>query len=290
MAHSFAQAMQKPAAFAGQLVFIGGKWGINDQFHLRGQTDPVFGVTLHAWVAASEMMVLQAWPNAAMLAFELGVGLLSGFVFSILWSAIAKSKRRKDGTTGYGLRSCLYVLFLLLTVAVPVGWIVLSAHLAKIGIVFGAAGMVLAASADSFLSAHEQPMSEEEEKEEASRSAHFWLRLGTALLVFAAAFAVLLWQGDALGYAVACGAAVGLFAGAWDRTVAPAAHHAVKDKWFDVAMRVVWFLLKAAALAYMAMHHYKDPTRLMIISFLLAWWATYSWPARLTKAAAPARA
>jgi len=290
MAHSFAQAMQKPEAFAGHVVFIGGKWGINDQFHLRGQTDPVYGVTLHAWVAASELMVLKAWPNAAMLAFELGIGLFSGFVFSQLWDAIAKTKKRNDGT-GYGLRSCLYVLFLVLTVAVPIGWIVVSAHLAKAGIVFGAAGMVLAASADSFLSAHEQPMSGEEEKEEESRSAQFWLRLGSAVLVFGAVFFVLHGHGESLGFAAACGAAVGLFAGAWDRSVAPAEHHEGNDNWFDLAMRVVWFLLKAVALAYMAMHHYESPTRLMLISFLLAWWATYFWPtkARLAKAAVPAK-
>lgn len=146
---SFSQALGKPESLANRVVLLGGKWGINDRFTLRGQTDQFFGVTLHAWAVASEIAPTIKPEAPVMLILDVCIGLLSGFIFALIWRGVYTYRK------SYALRSIFYTLFFLFAVFLPLAFIAGAAHLAKIGLTLGVAGMILSAAADSILSSHE---------------------------------------------------------------------------------------------------------------------------------------
>lgn len=170
---SFSQALDKPESLANRVVLLGGKWGINDRYTLRGQTDQFFGVTLHAWAVASEVAPSQKLTEPEVLILEVCIGLLSGFIFALIWKGVYTYRK------SYALRSMLYTLFFLFAVFLPLAFIAGAAHLAKIGLTLGVAGMILSAAADSLLSSHEVLL-EHEEKEK--HSPPYFLAAAKAML------------------------------------------------------------------------------------------------------------
>lgn len=151
---SFSQAIANPEKLGGQIVVVGGKWGVNDTFVLRGQPDHFFGVTLHAWVLASELRPMPQVTQAFEILLDVLIGLLAGGVFYWIWRQIKHSR-------GYAHRTTIYLVFFTIAVGVPLALIFGAVYLAKIGLSISVAGMILSSAADSFTSAHEEHAPEE---------------------------------------------------------------------------------------------------------------------------------
>ena len=133
----------QPELLTDRLVLIGGQWGINDQFKLRGQSDAFFGVNLHAWVTATEL----APPlnrRSRGLTLEIVIGLLAGTAFAYIWKLALPAARAHSASAPITTCCSSCMAF-----GLPLVWVMAAAHLAKLGLVLGAAGMpVLSAAAD----------------------------------------------------------------------------------------------------------------------------------------------
>ena len=295
---SFSQALAQPASLAGQVVLLGGKWGINDQFKLRGQSDGFYGVNLHAWVTATELDPALEPPESAVLILELVIGMVAGSAFGMVWSGIARNRGR------FAKRTFFYLLFFALAFGLPLVWVTAAAHLAKFGLVLGAAGMVLSAAADSFLSSHEAVLepahAAARKKDKRSFLEMFlaswrpWLRARAralripagAFLLSAVLFAITLERGHAVWLCLACGAVAGLLLGVLDRRgpgpeeehqdgaqdgekEAEVHHESPLDLW----VRLGWTLLKALALYWLLTKDQDHGTSAaLVLGFVGFWW------------------
>ncbi|MDM0036713.1 CHASE2 domain-containing protein [Variovorax sp. J22P271] len=209
-ASSFAQAMETPQTFRDGIVFLGGRWGSADMFWLRGVDFPVHGINLHAWVTQTERQPPFAPSAATTTVIDVLIGLASGGVFKLLWSAIGGAK------DSFALRSLLYSLFLATAILLPIFWVTSAAKLAELGVVLGAAGMILSSAVDVFLSTHEGVLSGGHEDgghakgdgAQAARPGRWVARvLGTVALVAAGAAIA---AGDAVVGCAVAGVAAGL--------------------------------------------------------------------------------
>lgn len=263
---NFSQALRQPDALTGRLVLLGGKWGAGDQFLLRGQTEPFYGVGLHAWVAATELTSLIQPVKAAELVIDVLVGLLSGLYFSAVWAAIVRNRH------SFAWRSLFYILFLGGALILPVAWVMATARLAEIGIVLSTAGMILSAAADSFLSAHEGHLENDQDGVDSWRG--FWVYVlawggGAAVLA-------LTWRyGESWPVCLAAGALLGLLMARLDASgpvlglgTDPTEGSA------DLLARLIWLLLKLAAL-WLAMSQgapaQMAPVWALFGGFVLVW-------------------
>ncbi len=268
-ASSFNQALAQPELLADRVVLIGGKWGINDQFKLRGQSDAFFGVTLHAWVTATELDPPHEPAESAALIMELVIGMVAGAMFAWVWRGIA------GNGSHFAKRSGFYLAFFALAFGLPLVWVTLAAHLAKLGLVLGAAGMVLSAAADSFLSSHEAVLEQaEEEQEPASALAG----MATPLLAFGLAtllFAVIWVWGHSWWLCLACGALGGLGLGAVDcgaqALQAPAAARPDDESGSDLLARLLWTVLKGLALYWLLAKDHQWTTAALLLGFVSCW-------------------
>jgi CHASE2 domain-containing sensor protein len=274
---NFTSAVTQPESFADRIVLIGGKWGINDQFHLRGQTEPHYGVSLHAWVMATELAQPRQLSEASELVLDVVIGMLAGGIFFVIWRQIGLNWDH------YGKRSLYYALFFVVAFGLPVLWVVAAAHLAKLGVVLGAAGMILSAAADSFLSSHETLL-------EASRktpddttpeatSETWWQTARVPLLVTLVSVGLLatLFEYGHMGWVcLVCGSVTGAFFGTLDHRQKLGVALAGPESLGDLAMRLTWTVLKAAALVWWAMGDGFDwPTGALLASFMACWMLTY---------------
>jgi hypothetical protein len=280
-ASTFSQALAEPSALAGRVVLVGGKWGINDQFKLRGQSDGFFGVTLHAWVTGTELAPPHEPAESAALIMELVIGMVAGAVFSRVWRGIGTHSEH------FAKRSLYYGLFFLLAVGFPLLWVTLASHLAKLGLVLGAAGMVISAAADSFLSSHEALSEAMEAKhhhkahEEVKASTDYSAALALALAV--AAFAVAWNWGHSFGVCLACGGLAGLVVGSMDQAAsrshaddeAASGVHEEAQTLADLLARLVWSVLKGLALYWYFCKDHHFTTAALVLGFLLCWWLAY---------------
>ena len=293
---SFSQAQAQPTLLADRVVLVGGKWGINDQFKLRGQSDAFFGVNLHAWVTATELVPPREPTEAAVLIMELVIGLVAGALFRFIWQGVWVNRQE------FALRSFYYLLFFSLAFGLPLLWVTVASHLAKFGLVLGAAGMVLSAAADSFLSSHEALLEDaQKEGREAERrpkkvgNAALLLAqlpaIGSALpalLLAAILFAIAVYAGHSFWICLSCGALAGIAVGTMDRRSRTAARHIhpnVQEKvsTADLLARFAWTVLKALALLWLLK---KDPhatTTALLLGFLLFWCGAYLWHGRASQ-------
>lgn len=293
---NFSQAVAKPQAFIDRVVLIGGKWGINDQFHLRGQSEPFHGVNLHAWVTASELSKPKDLPVSARLVLDVFIGMLAGAVFVWIWGKIAANRWH------FGTRSCYYLLFFAVAFGLPMLWVVAAAHLAKLGVVLGAAGMILSAAADSFLSAHdvlldspatEKPPLANEPLSHISTTQMIvkaWLRTAVApviaIVVAALLILILFNYGEDAWVGVICGVSIGVIFGRLDHLKlsneghGSGGNHDQAETTFDLVVRFAWLVLKAAALIWAI----TNPTAFdltasaMLTGFLVGWSFSYYGP------------
>ncbi|WP_158558832.1 CHASE2 domain-containing protein [Rhodoferax lacus] len=288
-ASSFSQAMAQPDRLADRIVVIGGKWGINDQFRLRGQSDALFGVTLHAWVTGTELAPPHEPAESAALILELVIGLVAGAIFTWVWSGIAGNREH------FAMRSAYYLLFFLLAFGFPLLWVTAAAHLAKLGLVLGAAGMVLSAAADSFLSSHEAVL-EAGQEEEHTKKPGAWVAPACAALAVLLFFVAWTW-GHSLWVCLACGCLAGLCMGAVDRTFGgdgaaakTGCDEAVpRESALDLLARLLWTVLKGLALYWLFR---KDPhftTAALVLGFLACWCLAFRGWGWIRTARAPVR-
>ena len=263
-ASSFSQALAQPELLADRVVLVGGKWGVNDQFKLRGQSDAFFGVTLHAWVTATVLDPPHAPAESAALIMEVFIGMVAGAMFAWVWRGIARNG------SYFAKRSGFYLVFFALAFGLPLVWVTLAAHLAKLGLVLGAAGMVLSAAADSFLSSHEAVLEQaEEEKEEAHQAystAVPLLAFGLAVLLFAVTWV----YGHSWWLCLACGELGGLVLGALD-CAAPAAAHEDEESGSDLLARLLWTALKGLALYWLLAKDSHWTTAALLLGFMSCW-------------------
>lgn len=295
---NFSQAVTQPQAFIDRVVLIGGKWGINDQFYLRGQSEPFYGVNLHAWVTASELSKPKDLPVSAKLVLDVFIGMLAGAVFFLIWEKIAANRWH------FGTRSFYYLLFFAVAFGLPILWVVAAAHLAKLGVVLGAAGMILSAAADSFLSAHDvlldSPASEKpllankslRDISVAQMIVKAWLRSAfapvIAIVVSVLLFLILFNYGEHAWLGLICGVSIGVIFGRLDNLKLPnegrgtGGNHDQAETTFDLVVRFSWLVLKAAALIWAI----TNPTAFdltasaMLTGFLVGWCFSYYGPSK----------
>lgn len=278
----FSNAVRTPEKLTGRIVFVGGKWGVNDQFRLLGQAEPVFGVNLHAWVAATELMPLIVPPDSANLILDLLIGIIFGGLFAWIWAQIEKINGRKMRRPhDHAKRSLLYVAFLLAAVGLPIGWVIAAAKAAKTGVMLGAAGMILSAAADSFLSAHEKHL-ENSSHEAGGFAKNGFLRTVLSRMVLLG-FAVLLglvlfFGGESVAVCVATGLLAGAVFGMVDllsHTPAVPPSKEFEESFFDLGVRLVWKMLQMAALGWAVATEFDMAANALLMSFLICWTITY---------------
>jgi hypothetical protein len=274
---SFAQALAQPQSLANRIVLVGGKWGINDQFRLRGQTDAFYGVSLHAWVTATELTELRPLPESANLVLDVLIGMLAGGAFVLIWGQIAAHRRR------YGMRTFFYMLFFAVAFGLPIAWVLAAAYFAQFGIVLGAAGMILSAAADSFLSAHDTLL-EPPDKHQKNSQAPPWWRLAArplgATLMATLLLLSLFYKGESVCICLACGSLAGVFFGLLDAGQAPPAVPRRYEGLCDLTMRLLWLVAKTAALIWAALNTFDVATGALLLAFMASWFLSYH---RLTR-------
>jgi hypothetical protein len=291
---SFSQALGQSAQLADRVVLIGGQWGINDQFKLRGQSDAFFGVNLHAWVTATELSPAHEPAEAAVLIMELVIGMVAGAGFTLVWAGITGNRQH------FAKRSFFYLLFFALAFGLPLVWVTAAAHLAKFGLVLGAAGMVLSAAADSFLSSHEAVLeAEPEERHKKKEESGGYGAPLLALLLAAVLFAAALQWGQSFWVCLACGGLAGLVLGVLDRRAkapaqhgqaetSPHAHGQPRESNWDLLARLAWTALKGMALLWLLRKDHHATTTALVLGFLLCWCGAYGWAALRHRPAARA--
>ena len=288
---SFMQAEAQPTFLANHVVLVGGKWGVTDQFKLRGQSDAFFGVNLHAWVTATELVPPEEPTKAAVLVMELVIGLVAGALFRFIWQGVMLNRH------DFAFRSSYYLLFFLLAFGLPLFWVMVASHLAKFGLLLGAAGMVLGAAADSVLSSHEALLEKAQKEEGKSKDA---LKRGgnaallkaqivafksawPALLLAAVLFAMVFYGGHSFWICLSCGAVGGIALGTMDRVAGPREYSSVPKKvsTADLLARFMWTVLKALALLWFLNEDRHATTTALLLGFLLFWCGAY-WCVRAT--------
>jgi CHASE2 domain-containing sensor protein len=291
---SFSQALAQPVAMANRIVLLGGKWGINDQFKLRGQSDGFYGVNLHAWVIATELDPAVELPESAALILELAIGMLAGAAFKGIWAGITHNRDR------FAIRSFFYLLFFSMAFGLPLVWVTVAAHLAKFGLVLGAAGMVLSAAADSFLSSHEpllEPAHQTTEELDVNPSGGIqesgwlhWLqssaralRIPLGVLMLATVLFFVTWErGHGFWVCLACGVVAGLVLGVLDR-LGPgsgekekgnhqAKHEVDPECPLDLCLRFIWSLLKGVALYWLLTKSDDHGTSAALVLGFIGFW------------------
>jgi hypothetical protein len=155
-AYSYTDAGQRPELLANKVVFIGGMFGVEDRFQLRGEAAAQYGVVLHAWSAVSELSPIPQVSSSAALALDIVVGLTAGAVFATLLKLLACYRHR------FAYKAALYVVFFAMAIALPAGLLLTAASLAHFGLAMSVAGMIISVLFDSFFSAHERMMSDED--------------------------------------------------------------------------------------------------------------------------------
>lgn len=305
LSSSFTQTVAQPQTLANKVVLVGGKWGINDQFKLRGSNDGWYGVNLHAWVVATELAPPKDMHESAKLVMELIIGMLAGGLFALVWKGVVLHRKH------FALRSLFYVSFFLVALCLPALWVTLAVSMAKIGLVLGAAGMVLSAAADSFLSSHErifEALDDEREKEEAAEKQHLVASLADSPAHAAAAkalgpshatpleiglsglllFAALLLWGDLWWACLLGGAAAGALVGRHDRRTkadrakkgaseekaeqVPRASNAMCESNADLVARLLWLAIRVLALVWLLLSDHSGTVACLVSGFLLSWW------------------
>lgn len=287
---SFTQARTQPELLAGRIVLIGGKWGVNDQFRLRGQSEPFYGVSLHAWVIATELTLLFSPSESAVLVLDVVIGMVAAGAFSFIWMRIAAYRNR------YAKRSFFFLLFFSLAFGLPILWVIAAAHLARFGVVLGAAGMILSAAADSFLSAHETlleagPKARHIAKEFSwPRAIHAalvelaqWLKSMlraspapiSAFIVSMLLLLTALHYGHSVWVCLVCGTVAGVFFGALDHFYKPHSEPMPDDFPPDLLVRLAWAALKGLALYWVVINRFDWATCTLLFGFLACWISTY---------------
>lgn len=128
----------------GRLVLLGGTYGTEDVFRLRGVDQPQYGVTLHHWILADELHPRSEPSNTFKNVVDIVVGSLAGVMLSFLWSAVHRYRHSFASHLG------LYAVFLGVVTAVPVLLLYASVELAQFGITLSTAAMVISALFDAF--------------------------------------------------------------------------------------------------------------------------------------------
>jgi hypothetical protein len=283
----FSGAVRTPEKLAGRIVFVGGKWGVNDQFRLLGQAEPVFGVNLHAWVAATELMPLIVPPHSANLILDLFIGIIFGGIFTFIWGRIVTIDRKTPRTENdHACRTLLYVAFLLIAVGLPICWVIGAAYAAKTGVMLGAAGMILSAAADSFLSAHEihHGASSQGGGDQSGDKllcgallSNLAYNLPRVVLFFFSALLglVLFYYGQSVAVCGAMGILAGAVFGIADLHSHAPATPPDKESWFDLTVRLIWKMLQLAALVWAVLTQFDMAAIVLLVTFLIFWSATY---------------
>lgn len=286
---SFSQAIEKPESLTNRVVLLGGKWGINDRFTLRGQTDQFFGVTLHAWAVASEVAPIQKLAAPVTLILDVCIGLLSSFAFALIWKGVYTYKK------SFALRSTFYLLFFLLAIFLPLAFITGAAHLAKVGLTLGVAGMILSAAADSILSSHEILL-EHEEKENRTppnflaAMKSMWIRslekakdiflhpqpLSVVWFLLSLLSGWLFYAGQPGWAGTLVGTTFGIALGLADATTTQPGPE--QEGVWDLVFRSFWLLIKVAAVAWSMVkifHENGSAAPAMVCIFAIAWLAAF---------------
>lgn len=205
---------------------------------------------------------------------ELVIGLVAGAIFSWVWSGIAGNHDH------FALRSAYYLLFFALALGFPLLWVTAAAHLAKLGLVLGAAGMVLSAAADSFLSSHEAVL-EAGQEEEHGKKPGAWVAPASVALAVLLFFVAWKW-GHSFWVCLGCGGLAGLFMGAVDRTYSDEA--AAEDECeeavphesaFDLLARLLWTVLKGLALYWLFCKDAHFTTMALVLGFMVCWFLAF---------------
>lgn len=151
-AFNITQARENPGRLVGKVVVVGGAYGVSDRFSLRGIAEPVYGVELHGWIAGSEFEPVYKPSLAANLWLDIAVGLLTGALFSAVWSRIQDPRSRRS----FARRALFYVLFLMLAVGAPAALLLTAVGLAQYNIFISSAAMMVSVIFDGILSSHEE--------------------------------------------------------------------------------------------------------------------------------------
>ncbi len=129
---------------AHRIVLLGGAYGTEDVFRLRGVDQPQYGVTLHHWILADELRPRPEPSNTFKNVVDIVVGALAGVMLGFLWAA---TQRYRDS---FSRHLGLYAAFLVMATAVPVLLLYASVELAHYGITLSTAAMVISALFDAF--------------------------------------------------------------------------------------------------------------------------------------------
>ena len=267
-AASFAQALETPQAFRDAIVFLGGRWGSADIFWLRGVDFPVHGIDLHAWITLTERQPPFAPSAATATVLDILIGLASGSLFASIWSGIRRARH------SFALRSFLYSLFLGTAILLPMVWLLAAAKLAELGVVLGAAGMILSSATDVFLSTHEEPLTGGHKggRHAAAHNAQPQRRrnwaaplLGTAALI--AACVAIAFGESVIGCAmagVAAGLALALLDVGQDEVDDP------PESAIDLLVRLGWLSFLVAVFGYVAHEDYGASAWALVGGFAVA--------------------
>lgn len=193
------QARENPERLAGKVVVVGGAYGVSDRFSLRGVPHPVYGVELHAWIASSAFEPTHKPSFTTNLWLDITVGLLTGTLFSAVWSQVLHQRSRES----FARRSVFYLLFLILAVGTPTALLFAAVGLAQYNIFISIAAMIVSVVFDGILSSHDELLDERQPQAATAQQAALALAGG------ALGFALLLKMPDPTAEAV-CAGALGL--------------------------------------------------------------------------------
>lgn len=262
---SFSQALAAPEALRGRIVVLGGKWGVNDSFALRGQSDHFFGVNLHSWVLASELAPLPRIPEAVEQLIDITIGMLCGIIFHFFWKKITIFHDR------YAYRTFFYIGFFIVAIGVPLGLILGTVFLAKIGLTLSVAGMILSSAADSFTSAHEPHDGPRKTRDIVSRfSVSAWGGLCGVLLLVTLFGWFAGWHAGAFGFLGATLGMVFAWADTKDRGLYAEFQPSQKETGIDLLVRFLWMCLRLFLLLS-ALWKQESATVALELAFMGTW-------------------
>lgn len=178
--YAFKTAIESPQLLKNKIVVVGGAYGTSDRFYFRGVEQPVYGVMLHAWTAHNELESAAEFPESANLLLDICIGMLTGSLFGLIWTQIAKYRKR------FAWRALYYAAFFGLAVLAPAVLVYSAAQLAQFGVFMGAAAMIVSVLFDSVLSSHERLLAPHDPHDGGlGRSYWWWL---SAALCFSLGF------------------------------------------------------------------------------------------------------